>query len=284
MNVYELVTDKILEKLKAGVVPWKQPWKGGAAGCPKNLVSGKDYRGANVFLLAMQGYVSPYFVTYKQAQDKGGQVRKGEKGSPIIYWATGEKKDKPGEKYFMLRYYTVFNVGQCDNVKAPETGEITPTDFNPIAECEAVVSAYADAPKVTHTCTKLQARACYHPGIDAVTMPDRGTFIDAEHYYSTLFHELVHSTGHEKRLAREFGACFANHAYSFEELVAECGAAFLCGQTGIVDKTLDDSASYIASWMRKLKDEPRWMVEAASKAAKAADWIRGVKAQEDVTA
>lgn len=298
MNVYEIITDRILDRLKAGVVPWRQPWRDSTGNTkrrpggnwPTNLVSGKPYRGCNVFLLAMQGYQSPLWVTYKQAQAKGGQVRKGEKATPVIFWSPVEKTEADGSKrkILLLRYYSVFNVGQCDGLAMPEapkpeaTPEPTEPAFNPIAECEAIVKSYSDAPSLLHGGN----RACYMPATDQVFMPEATAFKDREHYYSVLFHELTHSTGHHKRLARKGITAlegFGSHSYSFEELVAECGAAFLCGHAGIETTTLDDSASYIASWMRRLKDEPKWIVEAAGKAAKAADLIRGVRAEATTT-
>jgi antirestriction protein ArdC len=277
LNVYEIITDRILHKMAQGIVPWRQPWVGGV---PKNLVSGKEYRGVNVFLLASSRFTSPYFLTYKQATGKGGQVRKGEHGTPVVFWKVGDSNKvdpatgKKG-KYFILRYYTVFNVTQCEGIEAP-VGE-SAVKFNPIAECEQLVETYTSRPHIQHG----GGRACYIPSLDHIHMPNRESFHTPEEYYSTLFHELTHSTGSESRLNRK-GITdpikFASHDYSFEELVAECGAAFLCGHTGIENKTLDNSVAYLQSWTAKLRSEPRWIVEAASQAAKAADLIRGVKA------
>ena len=273
ISVYEVVTNRILEAMQAGVVPWRQPW---TTSKPRNLVSKKEYRGVNLFLLGIQKYTSPYWCTYKQALEKGGSVRKGESGTPCIFWKIGNyEKDGETKKSFILRYYTVFNVAQCDGLKVPEA-EVK-EDFNPITECENLVKLYKTIPAIDHG----GDRACYIPSFDRICMPKPETFRSPEEYYSTLFHELTHSTGHEDRLNRE-GVTnpiqFGSHDYSFEELVAECGSAFLCGQTGILNRTLDNSAAYIASWSKKLKSEPKWIVEAASKAAKAADYIQGIKA------
>lgn len=280
-TVYEIVTERILAALDKGVVPWRMPWRTrGGSGIPKNLVSKKEYRGVNIFLLGAQGYASPWWVTYKQAAAKGGQVRKGEKSTPVVFWKmydskTRVRKDGTPDKAFVLRYYNVFNVAQCDGLNVPEAPtEETPADFNPIGECEKVVLAYKTTPRIEHG----GSRACYIPSFDKILMPERESFEDPESYYSTLFHEMVHSTGHENRLNRD-GIMnpirFGSHEYSFEELVAECGAAFLCAHAGIIDATLDNSAAYIDSWRKKLSKEPKWLVEASGKAAKASDYILG---------
>lgn len=279
IKVYEIVTERILDYIQAnGVLPWRKPWH---TSTPKNLVSKKAYRGVNVFLLGMQKFTSSYFVTYKQAAAKGGQVRKGEKSTPVIYFRMLDKgTDAKGRKQLipLLRYYNVFNVTQCDGITAPE--EHTGTIFEPIDACERIVDGWAGKPPIEHG----GGRACYSPSEDRISMPVRESFAKVEEYYSTLFHEMVHSTGHKDRLARE-GITnpikFASHNYSFEELVAECGAAFLCGHAGIVDHTIDNSAAYIANWVSKLKSEPRWIVDAAGKAAKASDLILGAAAKEE---
>jgi antirestriction protein ArdC len=285
IKVYEIVTERILDYISAnGVLPWRKPWH---TSTPKNLVSKKAYRGVNVFLLGMQRFTSSYFVTYKQAAAKGGQVRKGEKSTPVIFWKMLDKgTDAKGRKQLipLLRYYNVFNVTQCDGIVAPE--EHTSTLFEPIEACERIVSGWEGKPPIVHG----GGRACYSPSEDLISMPVRESFGKVEEYYSTLFHEMVHSTGHKDRLARE-GITnpikFASHNYSFEELVAECGAAFLCGHAGIVDHTIDNSAAYIANWVSKLKSEPKWIVDAAGKAAKASDLILGMSAkaeeEEDVS-
>ena len=280
IKVYEIITDRILQSLEKGVVPWRMPWH---TSTPRNLISKKPYRGVNVFLLGMQRFTSSYFLTYNQAKAKGGQVRKGEKSTPVIFWKVGDSKKvdpKTGKvgKFFILRFYNVFNVTQCDDIKVPV--EATATEHEPIAECESIVDGWAGKPPIVHGGN----RACYSPSEDLISMPERGSFGKVEEYYSTLFHEMVHSTGHKDRLARE-GITnpikFASHSYSFEELVAECGAAFLCGNAGIIDHTIDNSAAYIANWAAKLKSEPKWIVDAAGKAAKASDLILGVKEKEE---
>jgi len=273
-TVYEVITDRILDSLNNGVVPWRKPWRTEA---PKNLISRKDYRGVNILLLHAAPFESPHWITFNQAKGLGGVVRKGERGTPVVFWKISEDKkrrDKRGnpEKSFLLRYYTVFNVQQCDGIEAPPAAPRQ--DFNPIKECERIVLGFGDRPEIQNG----GGHACYVPSQDVVRMPPRSAFHSAPEYYSTLFHELIHSTGSERRLARKGvvdRASYASHAYSFEELVAECGAAFLCGQGGISASTLDNSAAYIASWAKALKNDPKMIVNASGQAAKAADLVLG---------
>lgn len=271
MNVYQVITDRIIQSLHNGVVPWRKPWH---TETPKNFISGKDYRGVNVLLLQAGPHQSPYWLTFNQARNLGGIVRKGERGTPVVFWKVTEEKDARGEieKSFILRYYTVFNVAQCQGVNALPAAP-RPT-FNPIEECERIVSRFTDRPPIEHGGNV----ACYVPSLDQIHLPSRESFASSAEYYSTLFHELTHATGAAHRLARKGvvdPSFFASHSYSQEELVAECGAAFLCGQAGIVNSTIDNSAAYIASWANKLKADPKLIVNAAAQAAKAADLILG---------
>lgn len=274
-KVYEIVTERIVAKLEEGVVPWRQPWQGGG---PRNLVSKKQYRGVNAVLLGCQGYESPFWLTYNQARAAGGHVRRGEHGTPLIFWTTYKKEvsDKDtGERYEktipVLRYYTSWNVAQCDGITPPtiEKREVVPID-----ECEHVVRGMPERPRIDHE----GDRACYRPLEDRVLMPTRTSFDRPELYYSVLFHELVHSTGHEKRLNREGIAQhdrFGSKRYSREELIAEIGSAFLCAHAGIERHTLDLNASYIDNWRGTINKDTRLVVEAASHAQKAADHILG---------
>ncbi len=280
MNVYEVITARILESLEKGVVPWRMPWR---STTPMNMVSKKAYRGVNVFLLSCGGYTSPYWLTFKQAKAKGGSVRKGEKATPCIFYSKIEdKKAAPAangksKTFGMLRYYQVFNVAQCDGIEIPVTDVVK--EFNPIAECERIVSGWDKKPMIEHGGN----RACYSPSADRISMPPQGAFGTPEEYYSTLFHEMTHSTGHLNRLNRKGitdAILFGSHNYSFEELVAECGAAFLCGNAGIVNATIDNSVAYIANWASKLKSDPKWIVDAAAQASRAAEHIMGPGAEE----
>jgi antirestriction protein ArdC len=280
-SVYEIVTERILEKLEAGTVPWHKPWAGG--GCPKNLVSGKEYRGVNVLLLGSQDFTSPYWVTFKQAKQLGGTVRKGERSTPCIFWkflardtkspVTGEIKTK---QIPLVRYYSVFNVEQCDDIshKRLETQAEEPAPFNPIEAAEAIVSGYPEPPTISHD---GRGSAYYRPATDSIHMPKQETFDSEEHYYATLFHEMGHSTGSESRLARP-GVTnpirYGSHRYSQEELCAEMSSAFLLAEAGIDSGSLmNNSASYVASWVKALRDDKKLVVLAAAQAQRAADHI-----------
>ena len=275
-STYEEITSQIVKQLEAGVVPWAKPW---TSSFPTNLKSQKPYRGINVFLLACQGYASPYWLTYKQAASIGGNVKRGEHGTKIAFWKisdyrrqdaeTGELADTDS-KAVRLRHYTVFNVAQCDNLPDFGTGRV----LNPIAECESVVSAMPNAPTIVQ-----DGNAWYRPSTDTVGIPARDAFNSAEAYYATLFHELTHATGHKSRLDR-FEETSADHqfgseSYSKEELVAELGAAMLCAFTGIAPQIIGNSAAYLQTWITRLKADSRLIISAASAAQKAADHILG---------
>jgi len=280
MKVYAIITDRIMEKLEQGCVPWHQPWAGNSE-YPKNLITKKEYRGINVFMLACAGFASPFWASYKQIKELGGNVNKGEKGWPVVFWKFMDKDDPENNKKHIpfLRYYTVFNVDQTNGIdekKIPESAAKY-NEIEKLEQCEAVVLAMPQRPEITYN----DQRAYYTPSKDRVNMPKMEAFDGAEEYYSTLFHELTHSTGHESRLNRKGiisgVAAFGTKEYSKEELVAEMGAAFLCGHCRIDNKTIDNSAAYIKSWLKKLKDDPKMVILAAAQAQKAADFILGME-------
>jgi antirestriction protein ArdC len=278
MNVYEVITAHILDTLARGVVPWRKPWNSDTA--PKNLISKKEYRGVNVLLLSSSpAATTPWWLTYHQAKQLSGNVRKGEKGTPCIFFSTYEKKD--GNKGAVMRYYTVFNVSQCEGIEVPAPK--AHLVFNPIEACERIVHMFT-APRGPSW--QVGTRACYAPMSDTITMPAKENFHSVEEYYSTAFHEMIHASGAKGRLDRE-GITnpikFGSHSYSKEELIAEIGACMLAGVSGIESSTIENSAAYIASWSKALKDDPKMIVEAASAAAKACDLIRGVSAKKEET-
>ena len=278
MTPYDVITDRIIKCLESGTAPWRRPW-GGRFRFPRNLISGKEYRGINVFLLSAANYESPYWVTYKQAQSLGGSVRKGEKSLPIVFWSTFEKDNGEGEKPSkipFLRYYSGFNLAQCDGIpgdKIPADEGAPRKPFEAIEACQAIVRGMPKAPPIDHG----YGGACYVPSLDTVRMPRPESFDSPAAYYAVLFHELGHSTGHSSRLARkatvgDWGS-FGSDSYGREELVAEMTAAFLCGQSGIETATIDQSASYIENWLRAIRQDAKLVVTAAAQAQKAADWI-----------
>jgi antirestriction protein ArdC len=287
-KVYEVITDRIIKMLEQGTIPWKQTWSNaGGLGDHQNLVSQHQYRGINAFMTSMiaisQDYKNPYWLTYKQAMGLGGQVRKGEKGIPIVYWQFGTNKDpktNKEEKYAWAKYSTVFNVAQIDGLDLDKILKSRilkqkRIDFSPIHECESIVNGYKNRPEIIHK----DQRAYYLPTKDIINMPKADSFNSNENYYAVLFHEMTHSSGHGTRLARSGitdRTSFASHAYSKEELIAEMGAAFLCARTGIDSITLETSAAYISSWLKVLKGDPKLVISAASQAQKAVDHITGI--------
>lgn len=278
MNVYEVITSRMLELLDKGTVPWRKPWTAG--GYPKSLTTGKDYRGVNVWLLHAAGFESPFWITYKAAQEQGGTVRKGEKGWPVVFWKFREAEEtaegeKGESKAPILRYYTVFNLAQCDGVKAPAMA--TPDrPHTPIESAEALIRSCVARPQIQMG----HAQASYSPSLDVVRMPNPERFGTAEDYYHTMYHELTHSTGHKDRLARKGiidDVRFGSTTYSQEELVAEMGASYLMGHAGLESATIDNAAAYIAGWRKKLTEDARCVVMAAAQAQKAVDYMLGVK-------
>lgn len=277
---FEIITDRILKALDEDTIPWRKPWKNG--GAPRNLVTGKPYRGLNIFLTTMQGYHSPYWLTFKQAQERGGQIRKGEKGTPVIFWnwaqrqVEGENGTTEEKEIPFMRYYTVFNLQQIDGL---QLNHEEANAFAPVVSCEEVIKNMPLAPKIEHGFDK----ACYVPSLDIVRMPPRSAFKGEAGYYATLFHEITHSTGHTSRLDRKGITeknAFGSEEYSKEELVAELGAAFLCGHTGIEQETIENIAAYIAGWRERLSADKRLIISAAAQAQRAADFILGHAAEQ----
>ena len=275
MNIqsYERITERIVGLLEQGTVPWHKPWHV-TTGLPRNLVSKKPYRGINVFLLMAMSYESPHWLTFRQSVQLGGNVKKGEKSCPVVFWEPMEVTDQKSgevEKILLLRLYHVFNVAQCEGLKnVPVTDE---TAFAATKPAE-IVAKMPLPPKIKHG----MSHAFYTPINDTVGVPEPKRFNTEDAYHATLFHELVHSTGHEKRLKRlsimERNG-FGSDPYCKEELVAELGSAFLCGQAGIGERTIDSSAAYVKGWLTRLKSDGTFIVYAAAQAQKAADYILG---------
>jgi antirestriction protein ArdC len=288
MDVYSIISERIIEKLEQGTIPWRKPWR--SIGAPRNLVSKRSYRGINVWLLATQGYTSPYWATIRQINELGGCVRKGEKATPVVFWkiyvdGVEVKAHEPepdtqeaqgqGKRRFVLRYYSAFNTDQCD-LPASVTEKLALPEqrqLDPIETCEKILAGMPNPPEIVHAGDK----AFYSPTADRVTLPPRGLFESAEEYWCTLWHETGgHATGHPKRLNRESikeAAPFGSPTYSLEELLAELSAAYLCAVAGIENGTIDNSAAYIAGWLRKLRDDRKLIVHAAAQAQKACDYV-----------
>jgi antirestriction protein ArdC len=294
MEVYQIITERIIEKLESGTVPWHKPWR--SIGAPRNLVSKKLYRGINIWLLATQGYTAPYWATIRQINQLGGYVRKGEKSTPVVFWRVyvdgfevkptsdqhepeDEQEEGQGRRRFILRYYAVFNTEQCElpasvseKLAFPEQRQL-----DSIEACEKILAGIPDPPEIVHA----GDQAFYSPITDRITMPPRGLFENAEEYWSTFWHEAGHASGHRKRLNRDSiteAAPFGSAIYSAEEVVAEMTAAYLCGITGLENRTIDNSAAYIAGWLKQLRDHPKLIIHAAAQAQRACDYMLNLKA------
>lgn len=276
-DVYSIITDRIVEALENGVVPWQKPWSGGN-GIARNLISKKAYQGVNVIMTGLQAFDSEYWLTFNQCKKLGGNIIKGSKGTPVIFWKFLDKTNADtgkADKIPMLKYYTVFNATQTEGIEYPKPDRDT-KENNPLQSCEKIINEMPlGMPKVFHE----QQRACYYPVQDRINMPKKETFKGSHEYYSVLFHELVHSTGHEKRLKRE-GITelvnFGSHTYSKEELVAEIGASFLNGEAGILNHVFENSTAYINSWLNKLRNDKKFIVTAAGQAQKAANYLLNI--------
>ena len=279
---YDRITERIVSLLEQGTVPWHKPWQV-ATGLPRNLVTSKPYSGINTFLLMSMGYESPHWLTFRQAIQLGGTVKKGEKSCPVVFWKPMEVTDTESgetEKIPFLRLYHVFNAVQCEglkNVPAPEEGSFS------VTKPAEIVAKMPLPPAVKHG----MMQAFYSPPNDTVGMPAPRRFDSEDDYHATFFHELVHSTGHEKRLKRQSITernGYGSDPYCKEELIAELGSAFLCGQSGIVERTIDSSAAYIEGWMKQLQQDKTLIVYAAAQAQKAADFILGRLESETIHA
>ncbi|MFH0918863.1 MAG: zincin-like metallopeptidase domain-containing protein [Fibrobacterota bacterium] len=268
-KVFEIVTDKIIAQLETGVIPWSKSW----VNRPPVNITGRLYGGINLFTLYAEGFSSNIWLSYKQAMACGGNVKKGVKGSMAIFWKIlNVHKDDEVKHIPFLRYHTVFNLEQCDNVKVPDRIQAMSNNlhtWDPLQQAETVVSGMPSRPDIRHQ----EQRAYYHPKDDYVNMPIRESFAEASGYYATLFHELAHSTGHATRLDRgTLSTVFSSDDYAKEELVAELGAAFLCAHAGIENK-IDNSAAYIQSWIKALQNAKSMSVYAAARAQNAAAFI-----------
>ncbi len=249
--------------------------------CHVTLVSKKTYHGFNFWYLLSMGFERPFFLTFNQVQELGATVRKGSKAFQVVFWKMVESREDPAKKVPYLRYYRVFHVDDVEGIPESKLPALDQHDqnFDPIGECDKLVEQWTDCPYISHNAEY----ACYVPSSDVVKIPNPRRFFKPEQYYSTLFHELTHATGHARRLNRH--SKFPNHKfgsadYSQEELVCEMGAAYLCGISGIENATIDNSAAYIQSWLQKLKNDKKFVLQAASYAQLATDYILGITLHE----
>lgn len=292
-DIYARVTDRIVSSLEAGVRPWMRPWSvdHALARLPSLPLrhNGTPYRGVNVLLLwgemVDKGYENPLWMTYKQAEALGAHVRKGEHGSLVVYadtFSRTEENDKGEEverSIPFMKGYTVFNVAQIDGLPDHYHHPTAPRDHGRTPEL--IEEAEAFFANTGATFRHGGSRAFYAPGVDFIQLPPVEAFRDAESYAATKAHELIHWTGNEQRMAREFGRRFGDHAYAFEELVAELGAAFLCADLAITPEIREDHASYLAHWLEVLKEDKRAIFTAAAQAQRAADLLHSLQRKEE---
>lgn len=276
-NVYEIVTNAIMESLENGVIPWRKPFSDTFNRLPINFSTGSAYRGINILLLSSIGHNLAYshnsWLTFHQAKKLGAHVKKGERASQIIFWKKvlldkdAESDSPDGKVIFIARIYHVFNIDQCEGLD-DDKGSLIPE--RPISSAHEVIAAYPSPPEI-----QLGSHAVYFPELDVLKIPSSDKFISQEEYYGTLFHELIHSTGHPSRLNRELqGRHEAEQSYAEEELIAEIGSAFLCSLVGISTPDIQNNrTAYIQSWLKALRGDKRLVVKAASQAQKAVDYI-----------
>lgn len=280
-DLYQTVTDKIVAQMEAGVLPWQKAWSSIGSSVPMNATTGRAYSGINVLLFwasAEADYAKPRYLTFKQALDVGGNVRKGEHGTKVYFYKQLTVADKDGgedKQIPMLREYTVFNVAQCENLpdKVAIGGYVAPRNQDQReADADAFIhSTGADFREGT-------GAPCYVPSKDFISLPAFAAFNSRPAFYATSFHELTHWTGAKSRLDRDLANKFGTHAYALEELVAELGAAFLCAEFGF--DIVSRSAAYLDGWIKACKENPRAIFTAASKASKAAEYLRGLALAE----
>jgi antirestriction protein ArdC len=273
-DITQQVTDRIIAELEAGAAPWVKPWRADSS-ADKSIVTGKAYQGVNRLLLGMssmaQGFSSPYWATFKQWSDRGASIRKGSKGTQIIFYSpisrtikdqvTGEEEDV---SYAVLKSFYVFNSEQVDGAEVP-AAPAAPDQFQIDAAAEAFI--VGTGARISHG----GDAAFYAPGPDRIQLPHKTAFQDPASYYATAFHELAHWTGHDSRLDRKLSGKFASPSYAFEELVAELSAAFLCQDHGISGELRH--AGYIGSWLKACREDKRAIFRAAALAQKASDFL-----------
>ncbi len=270
MDLYKEITDRMIAEMEAGVIPWRKPWM--AAGKAISHTTGKPYSILNQMLLGRPGE----YLTYKQVQEENGYVRRGEKASMVVFWKWIDKEDEEtGEiqQVPFLRYYNVFHIDQCEGITAKHSAMVEhPAEAD--AAAEAIIADYISREGVTLEHQEGDA-AYYQPAFDRIVLPMMKQFAESVEYYGTAFHEMVHSTGHMKRLARlDSTANFGSEIYSKEELVAEIGSAALVNHAGLeTAKSFRNSAAYCQNWLQALKDDKRFIVSAAGKAEKAVSYI-----------
>ncbi len=273
-SIYEVVTNRILEVMDRGVIPWKQSWN---IPLPSNYYTGYKYKGINLLLLnsisTLKGWTNQW-LTFNQILSMKSKLRYGAKGFPVLFWKKYYKDSYDGETrpvcIPLLRYYTVFNKSQCQWLPERKDGHKIISVVDSISSCKKILSSYSDIPKISYG----NYSPSYNPKTDEIRMPDKVMFDSIESYYSTLFHEIIHSSGHLSRLDRKLSTDFMSEKYSKEELTAELGSAYLSAMTGISNDTvIEHQSAYILNWMNVLKKDNSILFKASSQADKAVSYI-----------
>ena len=272
-NVYQKVTNLILNQLRHGKIPWRKSWQSLQ---PMNFISKNAYQGINYLILSCHDFASPYFLTFNQAKQKGGTILKGSKGLPVVFWKLleGIQENTKGElknsHIPFIKNSTVFNLTQTDLYKEDE-----PQQLEERPGAEDLLNSLSFIPPIKNNLE----RAFYSPTLDYISVPPLKQFSGVNEYYSTLFHEVIHSTGHSTRLNRFLPSDYkGSESYSFEELVAEIGSAFLCSMCGI-DNTLNNSTAYIQAWLSRLQDDEKLIIKASTQAKNAVNFLLNKSAE-----
>lgn len=274
-DVYSIITNRIIKTLEeTQIAPWRRPWT--EAGLPQNLITRKPYTGINVLLLASMGFSRNFFLTFRQlvALNSDTRIRKGEKSIPVIFWKRLVKQENDEQKTTcLLRYYCVFNVDQCIGIPEEKIPSINNnTELNRMERLEAIIDEMPKRPRIQHK----ENQAYYNPIEDFINMPKMNNFKNTEDYFSTLFHELVHSTGNSCRIGRKEvmeSTSFGSEPYSMEELVAEIGSCYLQSFSGIENNDFNNNVAYIQNWLNVLQNDKKFIIYASAKAQKAVDYI-----------
>ena len=284
-DVFAIITNRIIDQLEQQVIPWRKPWTEG--GHPQNLFTKRPYTGINTWLLGSLGYSQNYFLTWKQVKSVGANVKKGEKGTMVVFWKRipqEQSKDstEPQKVNSILRYYYVFNIAQIDHLPEVITIPYAPETISSITACDEIIGTMPNCPAIKHG----KQSAYYDPIKDYINMPKQGSFESLTSYYGTLFHELIHSTGHASRLNRKEiveSNKYGSELYSIEELTAEIGACYLNSITGITNKEFDNSVAYIKGWIDVLRNDMRMIVYASGQAQRATNYILNVQSYQKGT-
>lgn len=281
-KVYQMVTDRIVEMLNQGIIPWRKPWHGEKASAENTAISYTSRRAYSLINQWLLGCVPGEYLTFNEVKKAGGSVKKGEKAHMVVFYTKAEykRKNDEGEEeivtYPLLKYYNVFHINQTEGVKSKvKPGEVVEPETDNC--CDIVIADYIAREGIKLQCDKHSDRAFYRPATDEVVVPMVSQYNEVAEYYSTLFHELTHSTMKESRCNREAenkGSHFGNEQYSREELVAEIGSAMLCSRLGVsIEKAFKNSVAYIQGWLKSLKNDPKMILWASGRAEKAAKFI-----------